>query len=131
MLLSCHVLRSNETMMLMMLRGAITAGVAAMISIGTIVDGQARIKCNDEYQVIRGHGEIATPYCEDEYLARVARRYGIRVSGSAIRHSPSRKEEVCRAIGHDPRIFQICHQYRREGCMGPCVTSIAGPNGDA
>ncbi len=79
---------------------------------------EARIRCNGPYQVVRGQGEIATPYCQDEYLARIARSYGIRVSGSAIRHSPSRKEEVCRAIGHDSRIYELCLQYRDDGCRG-------------
>ncbi len=73
---------------------------------------EARIQCNGPFQVVRGAGEIATPYCEDEYLARVARSYGIRVSGGAIRRSPSRKEEVCRAIGHDSRVYDICIKYR-------------------
>ena len=75
-------------------------------------DVEARIKCNGPFQVVRGAGEIATPYCEDEYLAHVARSYGIRVSGGAIRRNPSRKEEVCRSIGHDSRVYDICIKYR-------------------
>ncbi len=120
MLVSFHELRSKETMMLIMLRGTILAGLAAMISISTTVDAKARIRCNNEYQVLGGsYGEIATPYCEDEYLSHVARGYGMRVTGSAIRHSPSRKEEVCRFIGHDGRIAEICDQYRTQNCPTP------------
>ncbi len=94
-------------------------GGAAVMSISVAEQAEARIKCNGAYQVVRGHGEIATPYCEDQYLARVARSYGVRVSASAIRRSVSRKQEICRHIGHDHRISQICHQYRLEGCTSP------------
>lgn len=81
-------------------------------------ESEARIRCNGAYQVVKGHGEIATPYCQDNYLARVARNYGIRVSNEEIRHSPSRKEEVCRSIGHDARVYDLCLKYRNDGCSG-------------
>lgn len=92
------------------------AGCAAIMSISAIQPAEARIKCNGAYQVVRGQGQIATPYCEDEYLARVARGYRVRVSGSAIRRSPARKEEVCRHIGHDGRVSGICQPYRFDSC---------------
>ena len=92
------------------------AAFVVAIMIAASVQAQAGIKCSGEYQVIRGQGQIATPYCEDQYLARVARGYGIRVSASAIRQSPSRKEEVCRVIGHDGRVASICHNYRSDDC---------------
>jgi hypothetical protein len=41
----------------------------------------------------------------------VARRYGIQVSGHAIRQNPNRKEEVCKTIGHDSRVNDICMKY--------------------
>ncbi len=90
-----------------------TLGLAGLIA--TTSGVEARIKCDGPFQVVRGAGAIATPYCEDEYLARVARGYGIRVSGRAIRSNPSRKEEVCRAIGHDSRVYDICLKYRDDG----------------
>ena len=105
---------------MMKLRGTILAGLTAMISIGITANAHARIECNGAYQIVRGQGEIATPYCEDEYLARVARGYGMRVSGSAIRHSPARKQEVCRFMGHDSRISEICQPYRRDSCKPFC-----------
>ncbi len=102
--------------MRMIWRETTLVALAAMTTIGATVSAHARIKCSDEFQIVRGQGHISTPYCRDEYLARVARGYGIRVSGSAIRHSTSRKEEVCRTIGHDGRVSSICQPYRREGC---------------
>lgn len=72
---------------------------------------EARIRCNGPFQVVPGAGEIATPYCQDEYLARVARGYGIQVSGALIRRNPHEKERVCRMIGHDSRVNNICNTY--------------------
>ena len=105
--------------MIKVLHLAAMTGWAAVVSICAVEQAEARIKCNGAYQIVRGHGEIATPYCEDRYLARVARSYGVRVSASAIRRSVSRKQEVCRHVGHDHRISHICQPYRREGCTTP------------
>ena len=102
--------------MQMTVRMAKLAAFAVALMFAVSVQAQARIKCSGSYQVIRGHGQIATPYCEDQYLARVARGYGIRVSASAIRQNPSRKEEVCRVVGHDGRVASICHNYRLDDC---------------
>ena len=68
----------------------------------------SKIKCNGPWQVVKGVGEIATPYCGDGYLARVARGYGVKVSANTIRWNPERKSEVCRLIGHDNRVSDIC-----------------------
>jgi hypothetical protein len=74
---------------------------------------EARIQCRGAYQ-LSGGNLIATPYCADLNLTRVARSYGIRVSFDAIRYSPSEKERVCRAIGHDNRVSDACVGYRPE-----------------
>ena len=71
---------------------------------------QARIVCDGAYQIVQGSA-LATPYCEDNYLATVARGYGMRVTDVAVRQNPSIKAEVCRAYGHDSRITQICTNY--------------------
>lgn len=102
----------------MRIRGTVLALAVAVLSIGSTVGAEARIRCNGPYQVVRGQGEIATPYCEDSYLARVARSYGIRVSAAVIRHNDNEKERVCRAIGHDGRVYAMCLKYRSEGCSG-------------
>lgn len=79
-------------------------------------DAEARIRCNGPYQVQRDGTEFATPYCEDAYIARVALRYGMRVSARTMRHNLNKKEEVCRAIGHDHRIYELCLKYRNDSC---------------
>jgi hypothetical protein len=90
-------------------------GLAAVITVEAISAWpqpvEARIECSGPFQVVRGHGKIATPYCEDEYLAQVARGYGIQVPGNAIRQNPNRKEDVCKTIGHDSRVNDICMKY--------------------
>jgi hypothetical protein len=73
----------------------------------------ARIVCDGNYQIIHGQPH-ATPYCQDENLAKVARSYGMRVSGDAMRHSPSAKGRVCRFIGHDIRVREACQNYQDE-----------------
>ena len=75
----------------------------------------ARIRCNGPYQIVRGQGEIATPYCEDNYLTAIAHRYGFRGSASAVRHNPFVKEQACRLAGHDYRVRDICAGYLEEG----------------
>jgi hypothetical protein len=61
----------------MMVCKILSALVAAMILLsGLSTSSQARIRCNGAFQVVRGAGEIATPYCEDQYLAKVAGKYG-------------------------------------------------------
>ncbi len=77
----------------------------------------AAIRCNEDYQVVQGN-EISTPYCGDNYLAQVARSYGIRVSNAEIRNNPGRKGEVCRHIGHDIRVQHACSGYNGDRSNG-------------
>ena len=74
----------------------------------------ARIRCQGSFQVT-ANGNIATPFCADNYLAQVARSYGTRVSDEAIRQNPILKERVCRFIGHDIRVEDICAGLLPEG----------------
>jgi hypothetical protein len=68
------------------------------------------IDCNGPYQIINGD-ELPTPYCEDNYLGAVARSKGVRVSDEAIRKNPNKKGEVCRFVGYDNRVQEICWNY--------------------
>ena len=82
-----------------------TLAVALVASIGGTA--QARIICDEGYQNVRGD-LISTPYCQDEQVANVARQYGVRTSGAAIRNNPGHKRDVCRLIGRDNRVQQAC-----------------------
>lgn len=93
---------------------ALMPAIALVAIAGVSTPAAAKIKCIGPFQVVRGVGEIATPYCEDNYLAKVARDYGVRVSASAIRNSPGKKDEVCRLVGHDHRVRNSCSGSRPE-----------------
>jgi hypothetical protein len=102
------------------MRGILVGGlfvIALMAATGGTT--QAAIRCNGAYQV-NSLGEFRSPYCEDGYLASVARNFGMRVTGDQIRNSTSVKADVCRTIGFDSRIFDICSTYRGRNRGGHC-----------
>lgn len=65
------------------------------------------IKCINGFQIVKG-ARLATPYCQDNLLAQVAREYGSRVSAKTIRNNPNEKRNVCRLIGQDIRVKHNC-----------------------
>jgi hypothetical protein len=96
-----------------------TLALAMLLAAPAFMAGpaSAAMKCRDDYQVVQGR-EISTPYCADNYLARVAREYGVKVSDAAIRNNPNKKSEVCRFIGHDPRVKENCLNETSRGSRG-------------
>ena len=79
---------------------------------------EAGIRCNGPWQIVQGN-QISTPYCGDNYLAKVVRGYGSKVSARAIRQNPNTKREICQWIGHDTRVQDICIGFRHnEGGHG-------------
>lgn len=77
----------------------------------------AEIICQDSYQLVNDSW-LATPYCEDNYLARVGHDYGDYASAYEIRNNPSTKEEVCRLVGNDIRVDDICSPFMDTGRQG-------------
>ena len=75
------------------------------------------IDCERDYQRVQGN-LIATPYCQDEYLARVARDSGIKASADRIRNNPNYKRDVCRFVGHDIRAQSACVNEEHRGRPG-------------
>ena len=95
---------------------AALAVAAAGSAMTLAAPANAAIKCKGEFQWIKGTGYHATPYCEIKNLYKVARgSYGIRTSFRKLRNSDSERENVCRAIGHDNRVYSVCLPYRPEG----------------
>jgi len=87
------------------------AQIGAVAALATIIASPAMaITCHGRYQVVNGD-EISTPYCEDNFLARIARSRGIGVSNREIRGNPNTKYHVCRTIGQDIRLSGICNDY--------------------
>ena len=91
-----------------------SAALAAAVLFVPLGAAQARIVCDGNYQVV-GNSSFATPYCQEQNLARVARGYGMRVSFEDIRRSESIKAQVCRTIGHDNQVRETCLMFRNEG----------------
>lgn len=84
----------------------------------TATAASAKIRCSgDGYQRV-GDSWLATPYCQDNLVAQVAREYGVRVSDAEIRNNPNRKGEVCRFIGSDNRVRQACIGYDNSDRQG-------------
>lgn len=92
-----------------------TAGVAFLAASALFsFSANAAIRCQGPYQIINGNLHV-TPWCQDNYLAQVAREYGMRVSNSAIRNNPSIKAKACRLVGSDIRAKDACRGHRPEG----------------
>jgi hypothetical protein len=67
------------------------------------------IDCDRGFQRVNGQ-LIATPYCQDEYLAQVARGYGLRATAAQLRNNPNFKKEICRTVFTDIRVDVTCLQ---------------------
>lgn len=93
-----------------MIQKFVAAAIAASAVVVVSGAAQARIQCDGQYQMVSGN-PIATPYCQDNYLAQIARGYGMKVSIADVR-IPSRKQEVCGFVGHDVRVSSICSGWR-------------------
>lgn len=93
---------------------SIPAAAAALLA-AAFAQPAAAIDCDGPDQRV-GDRWLSTPYCQDNYIAHVARTsYGIRVSDYAIRQNPSKKAEVCRYIGHDNRVNAYCQDHLPSG----------------
>lgn len=80
----------------------------------TLTVPAAAITCEGNFQVQNSGARISTPYCQDDYLAQVARQYGVRADARTIRGNVSEKERVCRFIGDDNRVRDTCAPYRND-----------------
>jgi hypothetical protein len=79
------------------------AGVAVAIP----PPAEARIACRNGFQLSGGNW-ISTPYCNDEHLAEIARRHGVKVTGNDMRHDGGKKQEVCRLLRGFPAARDYC-----------------------
>jgi hypothetical protein len=87
-----------------------TLALAGLMSIAAASPAAARIECRGNFQVTK-YGMIATPYCEEENIARVARSYGMNVTGAEVRRDALKKVYLCQIIGNDNRLKGACGAY--------------------
>ena len=93
--------------------GPLQAGglaVMALLAIALPDPAAARVQCRGNFQMSK-FGPIATPYCEEEQIATVARSYGWKVSGAEIHNDPLKKVYVCEILGSDVRLKGSCAGY--------------------
>jgi len=72
-----------------------------------VAPASAAINCKRGNQLVSGQW-IATPYCQDQYLAEVARKSGFKASAAKIRNNPNYKKNLCQYMYSDIRVQQTC-----------------------
>jgi hypothetical protein len=90
--------------------GSATLAVAALLAISLASPAAARIQCQGNFQFTK-YGLIATPYCEEEQIARVAQSRGFNVSAAEVHNSALKKVYLCQVIGFDNRLKGSCAGY--------------------
>lgn len=77
----------------------------------------AGIKCQGEFQVTK-YGLLATPYCGEEQIAKVAQSYGWKVTASEVHNNPLTKVNLCQHFGNDVRLKGACAGYSPDAYGG-------------
>lgn len=90
-------------------RSAALALAVAGLAVTMAQPAEAKIKCVEGYQLVGG-AMLSTPYCRDNYVAAVARQYGLDAPDAKVRNNPNFKREICRWIGQDIRIKDSCEE---------------------
>ena len=95
------------------------AGLTLMLgaAVVLVIYPAGAIDCVRGLQRVNGQ-MIYTPYCQDDYLAEVAREFGFKASAARILQQPNFKKEICRFVFEDIRVQITCLQagvpeYRR------------------
>ena len=103
--------------------GCATILLAAMLT----TPAAARIQCRGNFQMTK-YGPIATPYCEEEQIAFVARSYGQRVTAAEVHNNPLTKVYLCQTIGYDFSVEGILCGLRT-GLLRPRSLTVARTRG--
>ena len=74
-------------------------GLSAIVFLGAVLfqPAAAHIQCQGEFQVTQ-YGLIATPYCGDEVIARVAHSYGWHREAATVGTNPLSKVYICQTL---------------------------------
>ena len=113
-----HLPPSGQPLMSRTLQTCFTC-LSAIVLWGTVSHqpAKARILCQGEFQVTK-NGLIATPYCGDEEIARVANSYGWNREAATVHTNPLSKVYICQTLGSDWRLLSPCAGYVPRG-VGP------------
>lgn len=98
-------------------RSMMIGSVASIALVSIASAANAKMTCRNGSQLVQGSW-ISTPYCEDAYVAEVARQYGFQATAAAVRSNPMFKQRLCRFIGQDIRIKESCDQVLPNGRGG-------------
>ena len=102
---------------IMILASLVIFSSALMLATKDASAGKYKLKCKGPYQVVQGN-LIATPPCENAYIAKVARSYGHKVTAKQVRNNYHKKLEICDHIGHDTRISEYRPEYNIKPSVG-------------
>jgi hypothetical protein len=92
------------------LQAGMTGCAVLLLATLLTAPAEARIQCRGNFQITK-YGPIATPYCEEEQIAFVARSYGQKVTGAQVRNDPLTKVYLCQTLGYDSRLKGSCAGY--------------------
>ena len=93
--------------------GLASLAVTALLAIAWPEPAVARTQCQGNFQITK-YGPIATPYCEEEQIARVAQSRGWKVTAQEIHKNPLKKVYICQILGGDVRLKGSCAGYGPE-----------------
>jgi hypothetical protein len=97
--------------------GLTSFATIVVLSAASLHPATARIPCDGEFQINK-YGRIATPYCADQVIARVANEYGWRESAAQVGSNPLAKVYICQTLGTDWRLQGPCAGYVPHGGGG-------------
>lgn len=97
--------------------GLVTLSLAGLSILALPSVSVAGIKCQGNYQISK-YGPIATPYCEEQQIANVARSYGWKVTDKQVRNDALKKVYICQILGHDVRLKGSCAGYGPDAYSG-------------
>ncbi|MBX2804482.1 MAG: hypothetical protein KTR19_00800 [Hyphomicrobiales bacterium] len=107
-----------------MVKARLSGGVFAALCVLSVSTPAQAIECDGNYQIQNNGNLIATPYCQDQYLAEVAQEYGMRISGSQIRKNYGKKRDACRLVGNDNRVRNTCAPFLYNNRKGNCTFGV-------
>jgi hypothetical protein len=93
------------------MRKILVSGACVVASVVMAATPASAIKCEGNFQLQRNGEKVATPYCEDKYLAQLARAHGMEVNARTIRINPEAKETACQLAADDIGALSTCAPF--------------------